>query len=80
MLDSIEVTDSRQGKVARFLYRNWFNNKCGWKHLLHLEGAEGSASGLVTYLVCVRTSDVRGAGATFVPVNVTPKLLQCAAR
>jgi hypothetical protein len=64
MLDRLEVTDTRTGQTVRFLYRDWFANKQGWRHTLFPVGSDGSRAGLNTYLIRVHTSDVRGAGVS----------------
>ena len=51
MLDRVEVTDIRNGKTTRFLHRDWFGSKQGWRHTLFAEGSDGSRAGLNTYVV-----------------------------
>lgn len=68
MLDSVEVTDASNSQTVRFLHRDWFSNKLGWRHTLFPEGSDGSTTGLNTYLIRVHTGDVRGAGVLHSPM------------
>ncbi len=61
-LDYVTMVNTRTGAGAKFVYRNWFDNKAGWSHTLLPEGKTPDLSTMVPYRVTVFTSDIRGAG------------------
>lgn len=65
LLDSIEVQAAQSGSAGPvvFAFQQWFDGKHGWEHA-RSAGSEPIAA-LVPYRITVKTSDVRGAGASF---------------
>eukprot|EP00798_Chlamydomonas_sp_ICE-L_P018432 gene18432-24908_t len=61
-LDYIIVTNMSTGATAKFLYKDWVDDKKGWSHTLFPEGVTPNLARVMDYQVTVYTSDIRGAG------------------